>query len=1578
MDASQWAAPKGPASAIEASALAAVASALDNAYVVTCYLTRLQAEVLTRLVSPMQLRFEPRSVWQHPIPRVLHNVLERRARRRAGASYLEVGAHPRSINDNPVVAHRCFLPAVGRDRQRWNSAPRRGLSNFIRRGVLRGVTEGDGYCTLGFQSCRYMAEVGLALYALHDMYPEEVACAMYRHGMHTLYAVLHLPVEALLPDGEYSNDYSNVLVRQGQLVVTYVDDTCAGYRHAQSCVQAWLKTTSITGPHPCVLERIAHLGSHYLICITATKPMPMPYRPVPCSDVVYLTDIFGPGTDPGAFSSGAPLSVAVPKTIWRRLMLFGSTLDDDAFCCSRLMTYLRGISHRVTVGNVVANEGWSPAEGTLCVTIVCAYLTLAHARWLRTQAISRGIRRLTVEHAQGFFRRVLEWLTPCCRTIAVGFYRQLKSWISAGLCFDPATLVFDERRPCSCGLTRPAGVEKWVPSPWGPLRYSDTSPRPIAAQVPGDTAVVKSLPQARRAVAEVVYPGLHVTERWARELEEDLWASGLPVLVGSAPLTYTPCQYTEVDAGEDVRLCESARIEPSVRARMTSRGLATLYRLHDGAWELVARGPLCFAYVKGPYTLAVGNYLVPVPCPSMVREYTPGTYLATLPSGTYSWHLRASEQTVPTPEPPTPATISGVQTHSEAPFVVGPTAGAEVLQTLPDGSHILCGDLFSSKCHWLVNAANQDHLPGGGICGVFAKRYPGLFPVTGRRVGHAVYQDEPRPVIHAVAPDYRSRPDPARLERAYQETLERQEPAAYPVLGSGIYQVPFQASVQAWARNHRPGDELYVHPADRHRFQPVDVGDSVLLVTDSMAAAANGAILGEPEPFNRYLHGLRVAPGVLRYRFLAGVPGSGKSTGVENRGQLVVAPTRPLCQQWVSRGFNARTPHVACQYAAGCDLIVDEAPTIPPHLLLLLMQAARSVLLLGDPNQITAIDFEGRGHVAAMDVKLTPTDWRLVTHRCPKDVVAVLSADYPGWSTTSPVIRSLYWGLPAAGQILVFTQAAKHCHPGAMTVHEAQGSTFDQVTVIATVDARGLLASSRAHAIVALTRHTQQCRIIDHGGLLAEIGLTDAMVTLMLANLEPGSPTPVVAPVREPVAVVCETPLLPPAPTDVAAALSAEATEHPVTELGAIIPACPPLEQGLLFYPDRVDGRDELNVVRLSDTVHCRLLAPTDRLSVVSTLVGRYGRMTRTPSEQFDLRAHSKDYIPDLTDVAPTDVEWLELVEAMVSKGQTGELVLELTNDDASCYRITFFQKDCNKFTLDDPLMHGKVGQGISAWPKTLCALFGPWFRAIEKRVVAGLRPGWFYGDLYTEADIHAASIAVPEGTQVFENDFSEFDSTQNNVSLEYECQLLRETRMPEWMVNLYWLQRAWWTLVAPNAGLRGCWKKHSGEPGTLLFNTLWNMTVVNACFSFEGDVMHVYKGDDSVVLCRQFRQKDDAAHLISSCGLKLKQKFGPCGQFSHYLCFPGEGVVRDLFRYWGRLTEKNFSDSERMQDLADAAADFCKEVVTQGKELLTISLNALYYGEPEGFFHVLWGAVQTVAAGEADLTSFRLPVLRL
>nr|BBF24442.1 polyprotein [Paslahepevirus balayani] len=1686
MEAHQFIKAPGITTAIEQAALAAANSALANAVVVRPFLSRVQTEILINLMQPRQLVFRPEVLWNHPIQRVIHNELEQYCRARAGRC-LEVGAHPRSINDNPNVLHRCFLRPVGRDVQRWYSAPTRGPAANCRRSALRGLPPVDRtYCFDGFSRCAFAAETGVALYSLHDLWPADVAEAMARHGMTRLYAALHLPPEVLLPPGTYHTT-SYLLIHDGdRAVVTYEGDTSAGYNHDVSILRAWIRTTKIVGDHPLVIERVRAIGCHFVLLLTAApEPSPMPYVPYPRSTEVYVRSIFGPGGSPSLFPSACSTKStfhAVPVHIWDRLMLFGATLDDQAFCCSRLMTYLRGISYKVTVGALVANEGWNASEDALTAVITAAYLTICHQRYLRTQAISKGMRRLEVEHAQKFITRLYSWLfEKSGRDYIPGrqlqFYAQCRRWLSAGFHLDPRVLVFDESVPCRCRtfLKKVAGkfccFMRWLgqectcflepaegligdqghdneayegsevdPAEPAHLDVSGTYavhghqlealyralnvPHDIAARASRLTATVELVASPDRLECRTVLgnktfrttvvDGAHLEANGPEQYVLSFDASRQSMGAGSHSLTYelTPA---------------------GLHVRISSNGLDCIATFPPGGAPSAAPGEVaafCSALYRynrftQRHSLTGGLWLHPEGLLGIFPPFSPGhiwesanpfcgegtLYTRTWSTSGFSSNFSPPEAAAPAataapglPHPTPPASdIWVLPPPSEESWVDAvpvppasepagppspiastppPSRTRRLLYTYSDGAKVYAGSLFESDCDWLVNASNPGHRPGGGLCHAFYQRFPEAFYSTEfiMREGLAAYTLTPRPIIHAVAPDYRVEQNPKRLEAAYRETCSRRGTAAYPLLGSGIYRVPVSLSFDAWERNHRPGDELYLTEPAAAWFEANKPSQPALTITEDTARTANLALeIDAATEVGRACAGCTISPGVVHYQFTAGVPGSGKSRSIRQGDvDVVVVPTRELRNSWRRRGFAAFTPHTAARVTIGRRVVIDEAPSLPPHLLLLHMQRASSVHLLGDPNQIPAIDFEHAGLVPAIRPELAPTSWWHVTHRCPADVCELIRGAYPKIQTTSRVLRSLFWNEPAIGQKLVFTQAAKAANPGAITVHEAQGATFTETTIIATADARGLIQSSRAHAIVALTRHTEKCVILDAPGLLREVGISDVIVNnFFLAGGVVGHHRPSVVPRGNPDQNLGTLQAFPPSCQISAYHQLAEELGHRPAPVAAVLPPCPELEQGLLYMPQELTVSDSVLVFELTDIVHCRMAAPSQRKAVLSTLVGRYGRRTKLyEAAHSDVRESLARFIPTIGPVQATTCELYELVEAMVEKGQDGSAVLELDLCNRDVSRITFFQKDCNKFTTGETIAHGKVGQGISAWSKTFCALFGPWFRAIEKEILALLPPNIFYGDAYEES-VFAAAVSGAGSCMVFENDFSEFDSTQNNFSLGLECVVMEECGMPQWLIRLYHLVRSAWILQAPKESLKGFWKKHSGEPGTLLWNTVWNMAIIAHCYEFRDLRVAAFKGDDSVVLCSDYRQSRNAAALIAGCGLKLKVDYRPIGLYAGVVVAPGLGTLPDVVRFAGRLSEKNWGPGpERAEQLRLAVCDFLRGLTNVAQ--VCVDVVSRVYGVSPGLVHNLIGMLQTIADGKAHFTETIKPVLDL
>jgi len=147
------------------------------------------------------------------------------------------------------------------------------------------------------------------------------------------------------------------------------------------------------------------------------------------------------------------------------------------------------------------------------------------------------------------------------------------------------------------------------------------------------------------------------------------------------------------------------------------------------------------------------------------------------------------------------------------------------------------------------------------------------------------------------------------------------------------------------------------------------------------------------------------------------------------------------------------------------------------------------IVMLGDKNQIPYIDRDRYFPQLYSDVFrfCDVTIERNVTHRCPIDVTAVLSDIYPGLKTTSKIERSLRVmmndnNIPYENKVLYMTWTQddkqqlldkRYNVNGSqvMTIHEAQGQTFDRVIMVRRQVKALTLFTSINHAIVAFSRH---------------------------------------------------------------------------------------------------------------------------------------------------------------------------------------------------------------------------------------------------------------------------------------------------------------------------------------------------------------------------------------------------------------------------------------------------------------------------------------------------------------------------
>ncbi|XP_050550003.1 uncharacterized protein LOC126910728 [Spodoptera frugiperda] len=258
---------------------------------------------------------------------------------------------------------------------------------------------------------------------------------------------------------------------------------------------------------------------------------------------------------------------------------------------------------------------------------------------------------------------------------------------------------------------------------------------------------------------------------------------------------------------------------------------------------------------------------------------------------------------------------------------------------------------------------------------------------------------------------------------------------------------------------------------------------------------------------------------VPNIKWINGVPGCGKTTWVvenldEERDVVATTTTEAAkdLREKLARRLGDRVKSKVRTMASILSngfkpgercyrLTVDEA--LMNHFGAIIMavrlSGASEVVLVGDINQLPYIDRENLFELnyARPNMVAAITQELLCTHRNPLDVAYTLSEIYSGIyssKTTLSRIHSLRVEAYSGAQIpvsakntlfLVHTQEEKSLLAGQgygsgegsriLTIHEAQGLTYDSVIIINTKVRRHQIRESVSHAVVAVSRHRVSC-----------------------------------------------------------------------------------------------------------------------------------------------------------------------------------------------------------------------------------------------------------------------------------------------------------------------------------------------------------------------------------------------------------------------------------------------------------------------------------------------------------------------
>nr|QDH88625.1 MAG: RNA-dependent RNA polymerase [Riboviria sp.] len=189
-----------------------------------------------------------------------------------------------------------------------------------------------------------------------------------------------------------------------------------------------------------------------------------------------------------------------------------------------------------------------------------------------------------------------------------------------------------------------------------------------------------------------------------------------------------------------------------------------------------------------------------------------------------------------------------------------------------------------------------------------------------------------------------------------------------------------------------------------------------------------------------------------------------------------------------------------------------------------------------------------------------------------------------------------------------------------------------------------------------------------------------------------------------------------------------------------------------------------------------------------------------------------------------------------------------------------------------------KVHQGIAGWKKyqnfMLCSytrLFTSMFQQLlDDRVI------FASNEADTTIAARAASlIADAEDNNVEYKckaiDFAEFDSRVVDAGPRLNALLMFYMFCPSYLCQEYTQQRSNWVLDTGIIKLLGFDKMHSGEPWTLMGNTLYNMAVIGCVYLIDGLVVAGFKGDDSGIMAKDIKYRNKEFEREHNIELKVE-----------------------------------------------------------------------------------------------------------
>lgn len=324
-------------------------------------------------------------------------------------------------------------------------------------------------------------------------------------------------------------------------------------------------------------------------------------------------------------------------------------------------------------------------------------------------------------------------------------------------------------------------------------------------------------------------------------------------------------------------------------------------------------------------------------------------------------------------------------------------------------------------------------------------------------------------------------------------------------------------------------------------------------------------------------------------------------------------------------------------------------------------------------------------------------------------------------------------------------------------------------------------------------------------------------------------------------------------------------------------------------------------------------------------------------------------FVQKLAEPEKLSAHYFEYMKALQSKNlDSAQYQQEF--DEFSQY-INFFSKRQTKADIRDFFEERmKAGQGVSAFQKHVNALFSPYARMLAEVMQQILLPNVILASGLPDSELYArAGHCYQDSTDAgyrlrnFACDFTEYDSSQYALSPYANSLFMLLFGAEPLLVDLYINMRRTWVLSDDMMKLYGKHKMHSGEPFTLIGNTLFGILVIAHCIRFDHLGYAMFKGDDSGIAATNVSFDPEAIQWCVSRGLQLKDEFPPVMEFAGSIVIPLGGFP-DVIRKTAKFLSTIFTDKKHYdQFVVNIDADL--QCVTSYEHfLMGCEYTAAYY----------------------------------